>query len=425
MRMVAAIVLISGIVTLTVLGCAVTVQTPAPAPPPSRPPAPAQPPYEPARGIDVQFFYDSLDPYGDWVRVEPYGWAWAPGAVDPFWRPYTVGRWVWTDYGWTWVSTERWGWAAYHYGRWARVPRHGWVWVPGTVWAPAWVAWRSGPGVLGWAPLPPEVGFRSGVGLDLSGLDLDVVIRPDYWCFVDDARVFEPQVVRYAYPVARNVTVIPRTTRTLRIDVRDNRVVNPGVEVRGQGRAIPHYRIVDDDAMRGREASIRGEEVHMWRPQAREAPQSAHPRRAFERPVQAPPPGQEAQDDDLPPTKPAPPAVERRIERGWEQDWSKLMEMQKKDPLTAPTPPRGRSTASDKPPAPRPPSKIEREREENYRAAENAYKEQQAERARVEREQDKPRPTPPPRADQGAGAPKGKAKGKAQKGEKEEKDEER
>ncbi len=420
MRLVALGPLIGGIVVLAIAGCAVTVQTTTPAPPAPPPP----PVYEPARGIDVQFFYDSLDPYGDWVRVDPYGWVWAPGAVDPFWRPYTVGRWVWTDYGWTWVSTERWGWAAYHYGRWARVPRHGWVWVPGTVWGPAWVAWRSGPGVLGWAPLPPEVGFRVGVGIDLGGYDLDVVIRQDYWCFVDEVHVFEPSVVRYAYPVGRNVTVIQYTTRTVRIDVTQDRVVNRGVDVRGRGLAVPRYRIVDDETVRGREPSVRGDEVHMWRPQAREAPPSARPRRAFERPVKAPPPGQEAKVDDLPPARPAPPAVEQRIERGWEQDWRKLKEMQKKDPPTAPPPPRGRSTVSDKPPTPRPPSTIEREREENYRAAENAYKEQQAQRARVEREQEKPRPAPPPPADQGAGAPKGKAKGKA-KGKEKEKDEER
>src|SRR5262245_2809457 len=208
MRLDARTLLIGGVILLAIAGCAVTVRTTTSSPPPPPPPAPPPPVYEPAVGIDVQFFYDSLDPYGDWVRVEPYGWVWAPGAVDPFWRPYTVGRWVWTDYGWTWVASERWGWATYHYGRWARVPRHGWIWVPGTVWGPAWVAWRSGPGVMGWAPLPPEVGWRVGVGVDLGGFDLDVVIRQDYWCFVDDAHVFEPSVVRYAYPVGRNVTVL-------------------------------------------------------------------------------------------------------------------------------------------------------------------------------------------------------------------------
>jgi hypothetical protein len=32
----------------------------------------------------------------------------------------------------------------------------GWGWVPGTMWGPAWVSWRSGGGYAGWAPLPPR-----------------------------------------------------------------------------------------------------------------------------------------------------------------------------------------------------------------------------------------------------------------------------
>ncbi|HKQ61301.1 MAG TPA: DUF6600 domain-containing protein, partial [Candidatus Polarisedimenticolaceae bacterium] len=234
--------------------------------------------------IDLSFFYDDLDPYGDWLWVEPYGWVWAPGAVDPFWRPYTVGRWAWSDVGWTWVSEENWGWACYHYGRWTRAARHGWVWIPGNVWAPAWVAWRHGPGVVGWAPLPPEVGFRVGVGLDLGRVDLDVVLRPDWWCFVDAARVIEPRVVRYAYAVGRNVTVIHQTTRVVRIEVEHDRVFNRGIdehEIERQiRRPLPRYRLVDD-AARTRHAELRPGEVRVWRPAVGEAPQGAAPRRGF------------------------------------------------------------------------------------------------------------------------------------------------
>jgi hypothetical protein len=78
------------------------------------------------------------------------------------WRPYTVGRWVNSNYGWTWVSYEPFGWATYHYGRWAFDRQIGWIWVPGTVWGPAWVAWQQGSGYIGWAPLPPQVGFQVG-----------------------------------------------------------------------------------------------------------------------------------------------------------------------------------------------------------------------------------------------------------------------
>src|SRR3990172_900194 len=84
--------------TAALAGCTV-VYSPPPGPPPP-PPATRRP----APPIDASFFFDALDPYGDWVWVDPYGWVWAPGAVDPFWRPYTIGRWAWTEDGWTWVS---------------------------------------------------------------------------------------------------------------------------------------------------------------------------------------------------------------------------------------------------------------------------------------------------------------------------------
>src|SRR5437588_733515 len=51
-----------------------------------------------------------------------------------------------------------WGETCYPYGRWYDDPDNGWVWVPGSVWGPSWVAWREGDGYSAWAPLPPECG---------------------------------------------------------------------------------------------------------------------------------------------------------------------------------------------------------------------------------------------------------------------------
>ncbi|MCE2694183.1 MAG: hypothetical protein LW645_07940 [Verrucomicrobiaceae bacterium] len=53
----------------------------------------------------------------------------------------------------------------YHYGRWANVERHGWIWVPGTEWGPGWVSWRHSPRYVGWAPLPPEALFLRAIAL--------------------------------------------------------------------------------------------------------------------------------------------------------------------------------------------------------------------------------------------------------------------
>ena len=113
--------------------------------------------------IDVGTFYDDLEPYGDWVEMPDYGWGFAP-RVDRDWRPYTRGQWIWTDYGWYWDSDEDFGWAAYHYGRWVNDRYYGWIWIPGTEWAPAWVSWRHGNGYSGWAPLPPRAIWRRKIG---------------------------------------------------------------------------------------------------------------------------------------------------------------------------------------------------------------------------------------------------------------------
>jgi hypothetical protein len=113
--------------------------------------------------VSFNLFYSSLAPYGNWVPMD-YGYAWAPTGVGAGWRPYMDGQWVWSDLGWTWSSYEPWGWATYHYGRWVMDPAYGWLWIPGTTWAPAWVSWYQTPGYVGWSPLPPDNNFFISIG---------------------------------------------------------------------------------------------------------------------------------------------------------------------------------------------------------------------------------------------------------------------
>lgn len=109
-----------------------------------------------------RIFYDTLQDYGDWTLVEPYGYVFHPRISLGDWQPYTDGLWVPTDsFGWVWLSSEPFGWATYHYGQWINDSYQGWVWVPGVDWAPAWVGWRSNDTYVGWAPLAPN-GTTSG-----------------------------------------------------------------------------------------------------------------------------------------------------------------------------------------------------------------------------------------------------------------------
>jgi hypothetical protein len=108
-----------------------------------------------------------LDGYGTWRTYPGYGPVWVPTVVAPGWAPYRFGHWVWVaPWGWTWVDDAPWGYAPFHYGRWAFISGS-WGWCPGPiyarpVYAPALVAWVGGPGFgvsfgigggVGWFPL--------------------------------------------------------------------------------------------------------------------------------------------------------------------------------------------------------------------------------------------------------------------------------
>jgi FecR protein len=109
-----------------------------------------------------------LDRYGTWNQVPEYGAVWYPSDVGADWAPYRNGYWTEVG-GWgpTWVDAAPWGYAPFHYGRWAYIGNR-WGWCPGAyvrrpMWAPALVGWAGGPGwglsasvgapVYGWVPL--------------------------------------------------------------------------------------------------------------------------------------------------------------------------------------------------------------------------------------------------------------------------------
>jgi hypothetical protein len=156
-------------------------------------------------GVSLQVFYDELQPHGTWIAYENYGYVWRP-RVDRDFVPYvTDGYWINTEYGNTWVSDYGWGWAPFHYGRWFYDDFYGWMWVPDTVWGPAWVAWRSGGGYYGWAPLMP------GITVSVSYNYYDRI--PDrYWSFVPCRYITYRTVHRHCVPRPQVVTIIHQTT---------------------------------------------------------------------------------------------------------------------------------------------------------------------------------------------------------------------
>jgi hypothetical protein len=120
--------------------------------------------------------YDDFDQYGRWGNQPGYGQVWMPTTIAAGWAPYHDGHWVWiSPWGWTWVDDAPWGFAPYHYGRWASFGGR-WGWLPGPcavtpVYAPALVAWIGGgrgdsgfslsfstgtAAAVGWFPLGPR-----------------------------------------------------------------------------------------------------------------------------------------------------------------------------------------------------------------------------------------------------------------------------
>ena len=143
----------------------------------------------------VDVFYDQLSPYGAWVDEPDVGRVFIPET--PNYVPYTVGHWEYTSLGFVWVSSESYGWATSHYGRWAFSNNYGrWYWLPDTEWGPAWVEWRQTGSDFGWAPLAPDVVIRAGWQPPVES-----------WHYCGAEHVLDANVSRYYEPRTRVVEI--------------------------------------------------------------------------------------------------------------------------------------------------------------------------------------------------------------------------
>lgn len=161
-------------------------------------------------------FRETLGAYGRWIDHPRWGAVFIPADLPPDWRPYRFGHWVYTEaWGWYWVSDEEWGWITYHYGRWLWEHDLGWFWIPGDDWGPAWVNWRRGEDVVGWAPMPPD------------DYVIDDDLEPLFWSFVHPADIVAPSLAIVVLPVAQAPGFIQQTV-----------FVNPTIVVRANDRVL-------------------------------------------------------------------------------------------------------------------------------------------------------------------------------------------
>ena len=174
--------------------------------------------------------YQDLDQYGSWSYMDGYGEVWQPAGIGVGWAPYRFGQWTWVaPWGWTWVENEPWGFAPFHYGRWA-LGGNGWVWVPG----PSMVRPVYAPALVGWVGGGPGFHFSSGAGVAWFPLAPGEVFIPGYR--VSRAYVNSVNVTNTAVNVTRvtniyNAVVVNRDFSKV---TYANRNVSGGVTVVSQ-----------------------------------------------------------------------------------------------------------------------------------------------------------------------------------------------
>ncbi len=268
--------------------------------------------------VQESYFYSSLQPYGSWVQVADYGYCWQPtvAVVNPDWRPYCDrGRWIYSDCGWYWHSDYSWGWAPFHYGRWQRHPHHGWVWLPDTVWGPAWVTWRYSDSYYGWAPLPPGAYFDQHVGLSFRtghvGISFDFGLGRDSYTFVPSHRFYDRTPWRHALPRNRVAAVYNNTTVINNYVQINKNVVNEGIGrdriariTQSEIKKVPIRDTSREPREPGRNVTVKpdrlernGSELVVYRPQIpRPVNAAANPREQQElrKPATSPPTGRVA-----------------------------------------------------------------------------------------------------------------------------------
>jgi len=276
--------------------------------------------------MDYSDFYEYLSPYGVWVHFSPYGYVWLPRNVRHNWRPYTYGRWVWTNYGWTWVSYHEWGWVPFHYGRWGWDRQLGWFWVPGNIWAPAWVSWRWSNLYIGWCPLSPDVEFVPGVGIGSLPYDF-----PDfYWVFIE-GRFFQYDYLdRYVLPYERNRTIVRLSVHKANLTVRNRQLLNRGVDVEQVSRLtrseVSRYEL--EEGHRPGPSRVSGEAVSIFRPAVKKN-EAAKPQASMER-EEAAKKIPEIQADELE-RKGSPEEIEKRLRDDQDKEIRLLEQSQEKD----------------------------------------------------------------------------------------------
>ena len=206
-----------------------------------------------AGGISFGYFHNSLSRRGHWIHHPRWGDVWQPPNARHY-RPYFNGYFEYTDYGLLWVGNDPWSSVTDHYGRWVYDPHYGPLWIPGYVWAPAWVVFREGGGYLGWFPMPPDYGdfddgpyyggryswdnyYGYGDWYGMSGNSFY-----NLWIFVDQDHFYRHDYRNYVVDSRRVGSIINQTRDTTHYSTEGDHIVNRSISS-DRLESITHQRI--------------------------------------------------------------------------------------------------------------------------------------------------------------------------------------
>jgi hypothetical protein len=129
------------------------------------------------------------------------------------------------------------------------------VWVPGRVWGPAWVAWRSGGGYYGWAPLGPSI-------------SININFPSFYWTFVPQTYITSHHIYNHYIPSTQVVNLYHNTTV-----IKNNYRINNRVYVYGPKKQdiervtnsqVAVYRV--DRLNQPGQSQVEGRSVRIYQP---------------------------------------------------------------------------------------------------------------------------------------------------------------
>lgn len=202
--------------------------------------------------VSFQSFYDVLSPMGEWIQItkedidedlnegegqsyssayyadEEMLFIWKP-SVENGWKPYMNGKWEYTDHGWLWISSDKWGNSTYNYGRWWNSPKYGWVWLPGYTWAPAWVKWKVAGNHFGWTALTPKARWKSDDGI--TGANYKYTNNDKDWVFVSDGNFAGDITKSNIVPSSENSALVKSGNDIINITKNDDKIITGGPEI--------------------------------------------------------------------------------------------------------------------------------------------------------------------------------------------------